>query len=148
MFVQITVFIENKPGRLTEVTGCLAAGEINIHALSVADTADFGILRMIVSNPVKAERTLKDNGYMVKTTNVIAVALGNSPGSLYKVLAKISALGISIEYMYAFMSKAEQYEAVVIMRLENQEDSADKLKEHGITVLGREFLDQLNTALL
>src|SRR5215469_648242 len=102
MLKQITVFLENKPGRMEEVTGCLANENINLHALSIADTTDFGILRMIVSDPEKAVSVLKENDFMVKTADVIAVAMGHSPGSLNNVLCELKALDISIEYMYAF----------------------------------------------
>ena len=77
MLNQITVFLENKPGRMEQVTGCLADNKINIHALSIADTTDFGILRMIVSDPDLAVTVLKDHDFMVKTTEVIAVAIGH-----------------------------------------------------------------------
>jgi hypothetical protein len=99
MVKQITVFLENKPGRMEEITGCLADENINLHALSIADTTDFGILRMIVSDPEKALQVLKEKDFMVKTAAVIAVAIGHSPGSLHMVLRKIRELDISIEYM-------------------------------------------------
>jgi hypothetical protein len=144
MFKQITVFLENKPGRMEEVTGCLAGENINIHALSIADTADFGILRMILSEPIKAQHALKENGFMVKMTEVIAVAIGHSPGSLHKVLQELKALDISIEYMYAFTSRHEKYDAIVILSLSNQEAALDKLSNGGFPILGDRLLDQLN----
>ena len=146
MFKQISVFIENKPGRLAEVTACLASAKINLHALSIADTSDFGILRLVVSDPEMAAGILKDKGFMVQTTEVTAVAMGHSPGSLAGILQKLAQLDISIEYMYAFTSRLEGYDAIVIMRFDNQETSAQKLKDSGIQVLGKEFLERLNEA--
>lgn len=144
MIKQITVFIENKPGRLEEVTKCLAENQINMHALSMADTTNFGILRTVVSDPDKAARVLKEKDFMVKTTDVIAVATGHSPGSLHRFLQQLKDFDVSIEYMYAFTSLHKDYDAVVILRLENQDAVLDKLKSDGITVLGQAFLDQLN----
>jgi len=146
MFKQITVFIENRLGRLAEVTGYLANENINLHALSIADTTEFGILRMIVSNPDKASRILKENNLMAQTTEVIAVAVGHTPGSLHKVLHKLEALKVSIEYMYAFISRHKDYDAIVILRLANQDMVVDKLKNSGIPILGQELLDKLNEA--
>jgi hypothetical protein len=144
MIKQITVFLENKQGRLEEVTGCLADKNINLHALSIADTTDFGLLRMIVSEPEKAVSVLKENNYMVKTTDVIAVALGHKPGSLHNVLKKLKSLDISIEYIYAFTSRHKDYDAIVILSVDNQTAAVDKLKDGEFPVLDGSFLGQLN----
>ena len=146
MFKQITVFLENKPGRLEEVTGYLADSGINLHALSIADTTDFGVLRMIVSDPAKAKAALKAKNLMVQTTDVVAMPMGHTPGSLHRVLRKLEALDLSIEYMYAFTGRLKDYDAVVILRLANQEAALAKLKESGITILGQELIDRLNEA--
>ena len=144
MFKQITVFLENKPGRMEEVTGCLAEFNINIHALSIADTTDFGILRMVVSDPGKAVRVLKEKDFMVKTAEVIAVAIGHQPGSLHKVLKELKALDVSIEYMYAFTSRHQDHDAIVILSLGDQAAAVEKLKGGGFPVLGSDLLDQLS----
>jgi len=144
MLKQITVFLENKPGRMEEVTGCLASEKINLHALSIADTTDFGILRMIVSEPEKAVRALKEKGFMVKTADVIALPMGHSPGSLYNVLRDLKAMDISIEYMYAFTSRHKEYDAIVIMSLSNQAAALEKLKGSNLPLLGDGFLEHLN----
>ena len=144
MLQQLTVFIENKPGRLEEVTGCLAAENINLHALSIADTTDFGILRMIVSDPEKAVTVLKEKGFMVKTANVIAASIGHSPGSLHKVLRELRILDISIEYMYAFTSRHKDHDAIVILSLSNQDEALKKLTSSGFPLLGENLLEQLN----
>ena len=144
MFKQLIVFVENRPGRLEEVTGCLADEQINLHALTIADTTDFGILRMIVSDPDKAERALKAKGFMVKTTDVVAVAMGHDPGSLHQVLRTLRMMDISIEYIYAFTSRPTAYGAIVVLRLENQDAALDKLKGADIQLLGPDFLHCLN----
>jgi hypothetical protein len=144
MFTQITVFIENKPGRLAQVTGCLAAEDINLHALSIADTSDFGILRLIVSDADKTMAILKKKGFMAQTTDVVAIAMGHRPGSLHKILRELENFDISIEYMYAFTSRTEEYDAIVILRLENQEEAVSKLKDSGVEVLGQKLLEDLN----
>ena len=144
MLKQITVFLENRPGRMEEVTGCLARESINLHALALADTTNFGILRMIVSDPEKAVRVLKENSFMVKTTEVIAVAIGHSPGSLHSVLLEIKMLDISIEYMYAFTSRLTNHDAVVIFSLSDQDAALAKMKGSNIPILGDDLLAQLN----
>jgi len=101
---QISVFVENKPGTLAEVLGVLKENEINLRALSVADTADFGILRMIVQEPEKAERILRDADFTIKITPVLAIDLEDRPGNLYEYVQKLGTAGINIEYMYAFAS--------------------------------------------
>ena len=146
MLKQLTVFLENRPGRMEEVTAVLASGGINIHALSIADTTDFGILRMIVSAPDKAVTILKENGFMVKTNGVIAIPMGHSPGSLHRILLELKNLDISIEYMYAFTSRHKDYDAIVIFSIGNQEAALAKLKSSGFPVLDDDFLDQLNEA--
>jgi hypothetical protein len=144
MLKQITVFLENKPGRLEDVTGCLAQDNVNIHALSIADTADFGILRMIVSDPEQAVTVLKRNAFMVKTADVIAVSIGHSPGSLHKVLRKLRELDISIEYMYAFTSRHKDHDAIVILSVANQAAVVQQLKDSGFPILDDRFVEQLN----
>ena len=144
MLKQITIFLENKPGRMEQVTGCLAGNDINLHALSIADTTDFGILRMIVSDPEKAVCVLKENDFMVKITNVVPVAIGHSPGSLHKVLRELKKRDIFIEYMYAFTSRHKEYDAIVIFRLADQDAVLGSLKDSGIPILGAELLAQLN----
>lgn len=144
MLKQITVFIENRPGRLEDVTGCLADRDINIHALCIADTTDFGVLRMIVSDPEKAAAVLKEQGFYVKSADVIAVATGHRPGSLHKVLETLNTPELSIEYLYAFTSRHVDYDAIVIMNTGNQELALERIKAGGFTVLDEGLLRELN----
>ena len=99
---QISVFVENQPGTLAEVLGILKANQVNLRALSVADTADFGILRMIVNEPEKVAKFLRDKGLAVKSTQVLTIAIPDNPGGLLEQVEKLSAAGINVEYVYAF----------------------------------------------
>jgi hypothetical protein len=146
MLKQIAVFIENRPGRLADVTGCLAENGINIHALAIADTTDFGVLRMIVSDPQKAKTALRAQGFMVKTAEVVAVAIGHKPGSLHKILDALNTPEISIEYVYAFTSRHRDHDAIVILSAGDPAPLLEKIKAAGFTALDETLLDELNKA--
>jgi hypothetical protein len=111
---QISVFVENRPGTLAEVLGVLKEHEINLRAMSVADTADFGILRMVVNDPEKVERILRGAGYAVKSTPVLTMTVEDTPGGLLKQVEKMSSAGINVEYLYAFASTSANAARVVI----------------------------------
>jgi hypothetical protein len=134
---QIAVFLENKSGRLAEITAVLAENNINIRALSVADTADFGILRLIVDNVEMAKSVLKENGFTVGKTNVIAVEVEDKTGGLAKVLKCLTIANINVEYMYAFVNKTGE-NAVLIFRFEKMEEAISTLQKGGFTILSRE----------
>lgn len=134
---QIAVFLENKSGRLAEITAVLAENDVNIRALSVADTADFGILRLIVDNVEKAKAVLKENGFTVGKTTVIAVEVEDKTGGLAKVLKCIHNANINVEYMYAFVNKTGE-NAVLIFRFEKMEEAIAALKKDGFTIITRE----------
>lgn len=134
MFItQISVFVENRVGGLEEVIGLLATNGIDISALSLADTTDFGILRMIVSDPNKAVKVLKENGMAVKLTDVLAIAIQDQPGGLAAVLDYLREDGISIEYMYAFIGKSNG--ALAVMRTCEPEKAVETLQKKHVTVL-------------
>ena len=135
MFIQqLSIFVENKPGRLSAITTLLKDNEIDIRALSVADTRDFGIMRLIVNNPAKAEAALKEAGMTVSLTNVIAVGINDKPGGLSYAMDILYANNISVEYMYAFVSRTDSI-AYVILRVENNEKAFTCLKENNVTIL-------------
>lgn len=135
MFVkQISVFLENKSGRLAEVTNILGKNEIDISALSIADTTDFGILRLIVNKPDVALDVLKESGFTVSATDVIAISVEDKPGGLAKALDILYKNDIGIEYMYAFVGKITD-EALVILKVDNSEEAMNALKENGIKIL-------------
>lgn len=116
---QLTVFVENKPGALVAITSTLAEHKVNIRALSIADTQEFGILRMIVSDNDTALVTLTREGYLIKTTDVVGVKIGDQPGKLSKALQVLDEAGINMEYLYAFMSRTEKHAYVVLRVADN-----------------------------
>jgi hypothetical protein len=129
---QLSIFLENKSGRLTEVTEALASAKINISAFSVADTADYGILRMIVNKPEQAEQLLKEKGLSVHITEVVGLVVPNEPGGLHRALQILSSEGISVEYMYAF---ALSDRATVIIRTEALEQTIAAIQKHKIELI-------------
>lgn len=137
---QISIFLENKSGRLAEVTEVLARHGINLRALSLADTADFGIFRLIVNDPEKAGRVLKERGFTIGKNEVVAVEVPDRPGGLAGILAALQGKGINVEYMYAFVQKSEG-NAVLIFRFDETEKAVETLQKAGIRVLkGEEVL--------
>ncbi len=134
---QISVFMENRPGSLAGITNVLAQADVNIRALSLADTADFGILRLVVNQPDKARRALKDGGFTVGTTTVLALEIPDRPGGLGRVLQILAAASVNVEYMYAFVQKSGE-NAVVIFRFDEPDRAAQTLREAGVRVLSGE----------
>lgn len=130
MIQQISVFVENKKGRLTEITGVIAENGISIRALSIADTTDFGILRIIVDDPEKTERILRGAGLTVSITSVLAVKIQDRAGGLHEALKVLSDHDITVEYVYAFVTKSIN-EAYVVMRIEEDAKAQRLLKQAG-----------------
>ncbi len=116
---QLTVFVENKQGALVSITDTLARHDVNIRALSIADTQDFGILRMIVSDNAAASAQLTAEGHLLNTTDVVGVKIGDAPGKLSKALEVLDAAGINVEYLYAFMARTEKHAYVVLRVADN-----------------------------
>ena len=131
---QISVFLENKSGRLAEVTETLAKEGINLRALSLADTADFGILRLIVNDTEKAKKVLKDNQFTVGKTEVIAVEVPDAPGGMAGILAVLKDNDINVEYMYAFVQKSGEH-AVIIFRFDDLDAAITALEARGVKIL-------------
>jgi hypothetical protein len=142
MAKQISVFLENKAGRLSHVTRVLGEAGINIRALSIADTSDFGILRIIVSDPEKAYRILKEANFTVSETDVIAVQVPDSPGGLAAVLEQMSDGNLNIEYLYAFLGTSGN-DALVIFKVEEIERARQTFIEKGIPFLDEQKLYKL-----
>jgi len=134
---QISIFLENKSGRIAEITDILAKNRVNIRALSLADTADFGILRLIVDDIVKAARLLKEGGFTVSKNEVVAVVLPDRPGGLAGILSALQGKNVNVEYMYAFVQKSEG-NAVLIFRFDEIEKAIDTLLKAGYKILKRE----------
>ena len=137
---QLSIFLENKSGRLTEVTEVLAKENINLSALCIAENADFGILRGIVSDPDRAYKALKDNHFAVNVTDVVGISGPNVPGALAKVLGYLSAEGVFIEYMYSF---ANNNIANVVIRPSNLDKCIEVLKEKKVDLLAASDLYKL-----
>jgi len=137
---QLSIFLENKSGRLTEVTETLAKEEINLSALCIAENADFGILRGIVSQPEKAYKILKENHFAVNITDVVGISCPNVPGALAKVLRFLSDEGVFIEYMYSF---ANGNTANVIIRPNDMENCIRVLTDKKVDLLAANELYKL-----
>mgnify|MGYP000915922400 FL=1 len=142
MAKQISVFLENKAGRLSHVTRVLGDAGINIRALSIADTSDFGILRIIVNDPARAYRILKDASFTVSETEVIAVQVSDSPGGLAAVLEQMSEANLNIEYLYAFLGTSEN-DALVVFKVEDMDKTCITFKEKGIKFIDEKQLYEL-----
>jgi hypothetical protein len=131
---QISVFLENKSGRIAEVTGILSGAGVNIRALSLADTSDFGVLRLIVDDNQRAEEALKKNNFTVGKTFVVAVEVEDRPGGLHTILDILQKVNINVEYMYAFVHP-DTSNAVMIFRFEKLEEAVRVLQESGVVVI-------------
>lgn len=131
---QISVFLENNAGRLAEVTKIIAAAKINIRAISIADTADFGILRFISNNPDDAMAVLTEAGFTARITDVLAVEIPDEPGSLAAVMDLFQKKGVNIEYLYASLEGAKD-KAVVIFKVKDVEHGRKIVRENGLSVL-------------
>ena len=139
---QISIFLENKSGRLAEVADLLARNGINIRALSLADTADFGIFRLIVNDPTRAAELLKGAGFTVGRNEVVPVVVPDRPGGLAGILGALRGKTINVEYMYAFVQKSEG-NAVLIFRFDDPDRAIAVLREAGVRVLGGEEMQTL-----
>ncbi|MFC1516369.1 ACT domain-containing protein [Thermodesulfobacteriota bacterium] len=131
---QISVFLENKAGRLAEVTAILAEAEVNIRALALADTSDFGVLRLIVNDNDKAETALKNRGFTVGKTDVVAVEVEDRPGGLHSILGILHREGVNVEYMYAFVQQSGN-NAIMIFRFDDLDNAVRILQKNNVTVI-------------
>lgn len=139
---QLTVFVENRRGCLAEITDLLAKNGIDMRALSIADTKDFGILRLIVSDTQKALHVLRENCVLVQTTDVIGVKLSDRTGELSSALAVLDRAGINVEYLYAFLTRIVQ-NAYVVLRVEDNGAAADVLTKAGFAMVGEDDIRAL-----
>ncbi len=137
MIKQISLFLENKKGRLAHVCRVLGDAGINIRALSLADTADFGVLRLIVDDPARTNSVLSENGFVASITDVMAIQVPDVPGGLAAALEKMDKAGLDVEYMYAFIGTASQ-DALVIIRVDSIEGAVEIMEGCGINVLKEE----------
>jgi hypothetical protein len=131
---QISIFLENKPGVLEEATRILKDAGINIRTLSLADTTDFGVLRLIVNDVDRASQVLKEQGFRTSRTIVVAVEVPDRPGGLHGILEVLSKNGINVEYLYAFVERSGEH-AVIIFRVDAPDKAIEVLQKNGMTVL-------------
>ncbi len=130
---QISIFLENKPGKLAEVTKIFEDNNINIRALSMADTSDFGILRIIVPDVDNVYKILKANHLTVKTTEVLAIKVNDRPGGLYRILSYFAEENINVEYMYAFVNRSGE-DAIIIFKVHNIQQAINILVKNNIEI--------------
>lgn len=143
MYVQqISVFIENQPGKLAAFARLLAENGIDLVALSVADTTNYGILRCIVSDSERATQAINGAGYTAHVTDVLAVSVPDKPGGMAKAIIALTDAGISIEYLYSFVRSAGNH-ALLIFRVDELERAAEVLTKHGITLISNEQVRNL-----
>ena len=131
---QLTVFVENKQGALVQITDALAAANVDIRALSIADTQEFGILRLIVNNNEAAAKALSDLGYIIKNIDVVGIKIGDAPGKLSKALDVLDKAGINMEYLYAFLTRTEKH-AYVVVRVADNAVAEKALTDAGLHII-------------
>jgi hypothetical protein len=139
---QLTVFVENKQGAMVSITDTLAENNVNLRALSIAETQDFGILRLIVNDEAAAEAALKENGFLIKTIDVVGVKISDEPGKLTSALDVLDKAGINVEYLYAFMARTEKH-AYVVLRVEDNEVAESVLANAGFKMISAQDIKKL-----
>ena len=139
---QLTVFVQNKKGTVVSVTEILANNNINLRALSIAETQDFGILRLIVNDEAAAEKVLGENGYLIKVIDVVGVKIGDAPGKLTAALDVLDKANINVEYLYAFMARTEKH-AYVVLRVEDNAEAESALTAAGFKMISEADINKL-----
>lgn len=139
---QLTVFVQNRKGAIVEVTDILSKNGINMRALSIAETEDFGILRLIVNDEALAEKVLKDQSYLIKVVDVVGVKISDEPGKLTAALDVLDKADINVEYLYAFMARTEKH-AYVVLRVENNDDAQAALTNAGFKLITEADINKL-----
>ena len=139
---QITVFVQNKKGTVVSVTDVLSKNNVNLRALSIAETESFGILRLIVNDEKKAEKVLQENGYLIKVIDVLGVKIGDAPGKLTAALDVLDKANINVEYLYAFMARTEKH-AYVVLRVEEMAEAEAALINAGFKMITEADIDKL-----
>ena len=138
---QLSVFIENRQGRLHEVLDVLKKNDINILSLSIADTTEYGLLRLIVNDPVKGKEKLTEEGFSTMLTDILVIKIEHKAGSLQELLANLSDKGVNIEYMYGLSVDGD--EAFVVLKTNDIEEVVNSLKEEGVTTLTNEDIKNI-----
>jgi hypothetical protein len=139
---QISIFVENKPGRMARVARTLADAGVNIRALTIAEAGDFGVIRMVVDNTERGYKALHDDGFTVSETDVLAVELKDVPGGLYEIANTLGMNNVNVDYAYAFVTaKAER--AMLILRVDDIRRATEVLSEAGVRIATREEIQQI-----
>ena len=139
---QLTVFVQNQKGTVVSVTDILSKNNINLRALSIAETQDFGILRLIVNDEATAEAVLAQNGYLIKVIDVVGVKIGDEPGKLTAALDVLDKANINVEYLYAFMLRTEKH-AYVVLRVEDNSVAEEALTNAGFKMITEADVNKL-----
>ena len=139
---QLTVFVQNKKGTVVAVTDILSKNGVNLRALSIAETQDFGILRLIVNDEATAEKVLTENGYIIKVIDVVGVKIGDAPGKLTEALSVLDEKDINVEYLYAFMARTEKH-AYVVLRVEDNSAAEEALTAAGFKMITEADINKL-----
>ncbi|MBQ5347874.1 MAG: ACT domain-containing protein [Ruminococcus sp.] len=142
MIKQVSIFATNKPGQVVKVVDALSEQGIDIRAMCVADTQDFGIIRLIVSDSQKAKEAISSHKCIVRITNVVGIKIPDKPGATKKALELLSENKINIDYMYAFVTKSKEY-AYFVMRVEDPEAAEKVLSENGVDLVTQEDIEKL-----
>ncbi len=139
---QISLFVENKPGRMAKVSKTLSDAGVNIRALTIAEAGDSGVIRMVVDDPEKGYTVLKDNGFTVSTTDVLAVEMKDTPGGLYEIVNALGESGVNVDYAYAFVTaKAER--AMLILRVDDLAKARAALGGKGVKIATKEEIQAI-----
>ncbi|WP_409201028.1 ACT domain-containing protein [Methanobrevibacter sp. DSM 116169] len=139
---QLSIFLENKKGKLYKALNVLSENNINIRALSLADTSEFGILRIVVDNPSKGEEILKKNNFVVKITKIIAIELDDTPGGLSSVLRVLDQNNINLEYLYAFTHERSE-KAILLLHTDNIDNLINVLENNNVVMVSPEEIYDL-----
>ena len=142
MIKQLTVFVQNQKGAVVSVTDILSKNNVNLRALSIAETQDFGILRLIVNDEAAAKRVLAEAGYLIKVIDVVGVKIGDEPGKLTAALAVLDKADINVEYLYAFMARTEKH-AYVVLRVEDNAVAEAALAAAGFKMISEADINKL-----
>ena len=140
--MQISVFLENESGALANLTSVLAENKVNLQAMNVAETSEFGIVRMIVEDVYNAANILKEEGYVCKLTPVVAITIGDTPGSLNDTISILNTAGIDVDYMYAFLGRAKDT-AHIILKVADNSAAEAALRAKGVELLTQEEAGEL-----
>ena len=139
---QISIFLENKEGRLAEVCMVLGEKDINIRALTIAESEEFGILRIVVDKPDEAVRILKDRGFVARMTDIVALEVDDAPGGLAHILKVFSNHKLNVEYMYGFVEKKTD-KALMVFRFDDPDTAIESLQKEGLRILGKDDIGEL-----